>query len=387
MRTAVVGLAVAAVTVTGIGGIAQAEQSGERKDRGHAATQRAIDAVVAAGVPGALGQARDKDGVWKGSSGVGNVKTITPRGANDRFRIGSVTKTFTAAVLLQMEADGLLDLDDTVEKWLPGLVRGNGNDGRKITVRMLLNHTSGLFNYLEDNTFYQKYLVAPGFFQHRYDTHTPEQLVRVGIAHKPYFAPGTQHNYSNTGYILAGMIIEKAGGSSYEQEMTRRIIKPLGLRGTSAPGKATGMPQPSGRGYDPLSLAPNATKLYDTTELSPTIAWSSGDLISTTGDLNRFFSALMRGKLFPREQLNAMKTTVPDPDEPGQGYGLGIRTIATKCGAKVWGHPGGIPGGTSYGLTTEDGRHTFAFNMNAEISKALGIVEEIPSAEFCRSAT
>ncbi|MGW6461497.1 serine hydrolase domain-containing protein [Streptomyces sp. NPDC055078] len=380
------GMAVLAVGAVAAGGAAVPAQADSRAPA-HEATQQALDNIVRAGVPGVLAEVRDANGVWKGSSGVKDVRTGAPRGDNDRFRIGSTTKTFTATVLLQMEAEGLLDLDDTVEKWLPGLVSGNGNDGSRITVRQLLNHTSGLYDYMGDEKLRDKVMRAPGFFKHRYDTYTPEQLVRIGLAYPPVFAPGTKHEYTNTGYILAGMIIEKAGGSTYEREVTRRIIKPLGLKGTSTPGTSAGVPRPSGRGYATLSDDPKATKLHDVTRLNPSFGWSAGDMISTTRDLNRFFSSLMRGKVLPPEQLNAMKTTVPDPDDPSASYGLGISTFLTKCGTKLWGHDGGIPGALNQAVTTEDGRHSLAYNSNALMPAAIDPILAVMDAEYCPGGT
>ncbi|MFE7133246.1 serine hydrolase domain-containing protein [Streptomyces sp. NPDC057638] len=378
MRTAAVGVVASALAVTAWAAPAQAD--GEQpRGSGHQATQRAMDAVVAAGVPGVQAGAKDARGVWKSTSGVGDRETGTPRGTNDRFRIGSITKTFVATVLLQMEEEGRLDLDDSVETWLPGLVRGNGNDGRKITVRQLLNHTSGLFDHTSDAAFVQRNLLAPGFLTHRYDTHRPEDLVRVGLSHRPDFAPGTRHSYSNTGYILAGLIIGKVGGNSYEHEIRERVIKPLKLRATSLPRTNPHLPQPSGRGYSRLSLDPAATTVYDVTAHNMSWGWSAGDMISTPGDINRFLSALMRGELLSPKSLAAMKTGVPTPqDELYSSYGLGLYTLRTTCDRKIWGHSGGTAGSLTEAATTEDGRHSFTYNQNGDWAYG-----DIVSAEFC----
>ena len=194
-----------------------------------------MDAAVQDGVPGVAGQAKDKYGTWKGTSGVGNLRTNKPRSAHDRYRVGSITKTFVSTVLLQLEAEGRLSLDDKVEKWLPGVVRGNGHDGSRITLRQLLNHTSGIFNYTDDEDFGRTYFLKDGFFEHRFDRLSPAQLVKVATAHKPDFEPGTSWNYSNTNYVLAGMVIEKATGHTYGDEVGQRIIEPLGLRATHGP--------------------------------------------------------------------------------------------------------------------------------------------------------
>ncbi|MEU5049185.1 serine hydrolase domain-containing protein [Streptomyces sp. NPDC021096] len=176
-KAGVVGIAAAAMAATAFVGPAQAASDVAPAGAGHRATQRAMDAAVKAGIPGVTAQARDTDGVWKSASGVGDLRSGAPRGKDDKFRVGSITKTFVATVLLQMEAEGRLSLDDTVERRLPGLVRGNGNDGGKITVRQLLNHTSGLFDYLADEEYSKTYMQGDGYLRHRYDTLPPEKHV------------------------------------------------------------------------------------------------------------------------------------------------------------------------------------------------------------------
>ncbi|WP_435210652.1 serine hydrolase domain-containing protein [Streptomyces sp. bgisy034] len=344
---------------------------------GHEATRKAAEAAVEAGVPGVTVTARDGHGTWSATAGVGNLRTGQPRSAADRYRVGSITKTFVATVLLQLEAEGRLSLDDSVDKWLPGLVRGNGHDGREVTLRQLLNHTSGIFNYTADEDFGRTYFLKDGFFEHRYDTKKPAQLVALAMTHKPDFAPGTSWNYSNTNYVLAGMVIEKATGRPYGAEVRDRIIKPLHLTGTSVPGTRVTVPGPSSRAYS--KLAETATgPTYDVTRINPSIAYSAGEMISDSADLGRFYSALLRGKLLPREQLAEMTTTVP-LDERG-GYGLGLMKSELSCGVTVWGHGGGIHGSLSEAVTTRDGRHSLAFNLNGDWSGDTGAVIE---AEFC----
>ncbi|MFI9201156.1 serine hydrolase domain-containing protein [Streptomyces sp. NPDC053048] len=347
---------------------------------GHRATQRAMDAAVKAGTPGVTAQARDTGGVWASASGVGDLTSGAPRGKNDKFRVGSITKTFVATVLLQMEAEGKLSLDDTVERRLPGLVRGNGNDGRRITVRQLLNHTSGLFDYLDDEEYSRTYLEGDGYLRHRYDTLPPEKHVKVALSHKPLFDPGDRHSYSNTNYILAGLIVEKAGGRSYEDEVRDRIITPLGLKNTSNPGNSIHLPRPSSRGYSKLfRSAPD--RIDDVTEMNGSQGWADGDIISTAGDLNRFYSALLGGKLLPPKQLKAMKTTVAVPGSSGMSYGLGLARIGTSCGTTLWGHSGGMTGWLSMAVTTADGRHQLAYNYNGDWDRTSMV--KIIEAEYC----
>ncbi|MFE0704692.1 serine hydrolase domain-containing protein [Streptomyces sp. NPDC058872] len=337
----------------------------------HTATLRALDAAVAAGVPGAVAQARDGRDHWTGTAG--------DRKGNDRYRVGSITKTFTATVLLQLQAEGRIDLDDPVEKWLPGVVRGNGHDGTRITVRQLLNHTSGIYNYTSDRGFQQKVFGA-GFLEHRYDTWTPRQLVSLAMAHEPDFAPGTDWNYSNTNFVLAGMVIEEVTGRPYGKAVENRIIKPLKLRATSVPGTRSAMPKPSSPAYSTLSADGNAP-VHDVSALNPSIAGAAGEMVSDSRDLQTFYRALLKGRLLPKSAWEEMSTTVPiSADRPDVGYGLGIMKQELSCGKEVWGHGGGIHGSASFAQVTRDGAHSLAGNFNADWTGDSGKVVE---AEFC----
>ncbi|MEV7070295.1 serine hydrolase domain-containing protein [Streptomyces sp. NPDC093990] len=345
----------------------------------HAATRQAVRAAVKDGVPGVTLTARDGRGTWSTTAGVGDLRTHAPRSADDRYRVGSITKTFVATVLLQLEAEGRLSLDDTVEKWLPGTVHGNGHDGGRITLRQLLNHTSGVFDYTSDDTFGRTYFLKDGFLAHRYDTQSPGQLVAIAMAHRPDFAPGTSWSYSNTNYVLAGMVIQQATGRTYGEEIRRRVVVPLHLSATSVPGTRVTVPEPSSRAYS--KLARTATgPTYDVTELNPSLASSAGEMISDAADLNRFYSALLRGRLLPPKQLGEMKTTVTVDEIPGAGYGLALIDRELSCGVHVWGHDGGIHGSSSVAVTTADGRHSLAFNFNGDWS---GDTDAVIEAEYC----
>ncbi|MEV6054427.1 serine hydrolase domain-containing protein [Streptomyces sp. NPDC052107] len=346
---------------------------------GHAATRKAVEAEIQVGVPGVTATAKDTHGTWSTTAGVGDLRTGTPRSTADRYRVGSITKTFVATVLLQLEAEGRLSLDDTVEKWLPGVVQGHGHDGRHITVRQLLNHTSGIYNYTEDEDFGRAYLTEEGFSRHRYDTLTPRELVAVAMRHKPDFAPGTSWSYSNTNYVLAGMVIEKVTGRSYATEITRRIIGPLHLRATSLPGTKVTVPHPSSRAYSKFTDPKGPT--YDVTTLNPSLATAAGEMISDSADLDRFYGALLGGKILPSHQLKEMKTTVEIKDSPAPGrYGLGLMETPLSCGVDVWGHDGGIHGSISMAITTQDGRHSLALNFNGDWA---GDGRAVAEAEFC----
>ncbi|MGW7264875.1 serine hydrolase domain-containing protein [Streptomyces sp. NPDC054842] len=367
-----------AITATFLTGQAGADTA---PTPGHQATKAAIDAAVAGGIPGVAAEARDAAGVWKTASGVGDLKTREPRGKNDRFRVGHLTSTFVATVLLQMEAEKKLSLDDTVERHLPGLVQGNGNDGGAITVRQLLNHTSGLPDYFADSDYVATYVQGEGYLQHRYDTLPHDKRVKVALTHPPAFAPGTRHGFSNTNDVLAAMVVEKVGGRPYENEVRQRIIEPLGLKATSNPGTGAQLPAPSSRGYSKLFWDTQPDRIDDVTEVNGSQLWGNTDLISSAGDLNRFYGALLRGKLLPAQQLKEMKTTVVNPDFPISSYGLGIERLSLGCGVDIWYRDGGTVGWLSLVALTDDGRHQLAFNYNGDwrADEILPIL----NAEFC----
>ncbi|MFF7093507.1 serine hydrolase domain-containing protein [Streptomyces rubradiris] len=348
----------------------------------HSATRDALDAITRAGTPGVLARTDRGGEVWHGTSGVADLRTGRPRLPRDRFRIGSLTKPFIATVVLQLAAEpGYgLSIDDTVDEWLPGLVRGNGNDGRRITLRQLLQHTSGLYDYIDDEVFRAKF-TGPAFFSHRYDGATPEELVRTALAHRPLFGPGDGWSYSNTNYILAGMVIEKATGNSYASEVERRIIRPLGLRGTTVPGTSSSVPGPHGRHYSKLYVDGPAARVYDVTDFDPSVSGASGEIISTARDLNVFVRALLRGELLPPAQQQEMFTGHDLGD--GRTYGLGIRSQTLKaCGVTVWGHSSEIPGSMTRTAATADGEHVITLNRNGDWGDP-ALEQAAVEAEFC----
>ncbi|UGY93709.1 serine hydrolase domain-containing protein [Streptomyces gobiensis] len=350
-------------------------------DHGNDTTQAALERMVENGAPGVGAMSHRPDGTWFGQAGAADLDTGRERTAKDRFRAASITKTFIATVLLQLEAEGKLSLDDTVEDWLPGVVQGNGNDGSKITLRQLLQHTSGLFNYTADPEMWERF--TTGFPQHRYDTYKPRELVSIALQHQPDFEPGKGWSYSNTGYVLAGMVIEEATGKPYAKAVKQRVIKPLKLKETSFPGTRVTLPRPHAVAYSKLWSEDPDAKIHDVTELNPSWAGAAGEIVSTTGDLNRFFGALLRGELLPRPQQSAMFNTVPVGDEfPGE-YGLGIYSLKLSCDKTVWGHGGSLHGSLSNVLGTRNGDHVLTANMNGDWLRDEQAYSDLFEAEFC----
>jgi D-alanyl-D-alanine carboxypeptidase len=315
--------------------------------------QSQVNAIEATGDVGVVAEATGAGGRRFATAGLADTATGTPAEPYDSFRIGSATKTFVATVVLQLVGEGRLSLDDTVAHWLPGVVSGNGNDGSRITVRELLQHTSGLYDYTDD---FPELTSTANFLADRYTTYTPAQLVAIAMRHAPYFAPGTGWEYSNTDYILLGMIIDRVTGHSWQDEVDTRVIEPLGLRHTVLPGTSPTIPGPHLDGYSDFGSGP----AIDVTALNPSAADAAGEMISTTADLTTFYTALMRGRLLPPAQLAEMETTVPAPGLtailPGIRYGLGLMWIPLSCGGGYFGHGGDIPGYSTRDGVTPDGR-------------------------------
>ncbi|MGW5345872.1 serine hydrolase [Streptomyces sp. HUAS TT3] len=363
---------------------APAAAAPSRPDR--AAVQRALDdAVAKGGAPGIVAEVSDGPGGWFGSAGASDTATGQKRRQSEQFRIGSATKAFTAAVVLRLVAEGRLGLDDTVEQWLPGLVAGSGYDGREITLRQLLNHTSGVFNYGNDAEFFKKGVGAE-WFRNRYATYTPEQLVRIGLAHPPLFAPGEAFLYSNTNYVLAAMIVEKATGRDFGAELDRLVLRPLKLDRTYLPGTGPTLRGPHPRHYSTLFSSDTQPAIHDATEMNQSFAWAAGGIVSTTGDLQRFFGALLGGRLLPAEQQREMFTTVetrgPVPWIPDTRYGLGVFSQTLPCGATVWGNAGATYGSWTYTMGSRDGKHLLTSQVNGDWS-GLGVFNGLLTAEFC----
>lgn len=316
--------------------------------------------TTADGAPGALAEVSDAHGRTVMTSGVADIGTRAPMAGGSRFRIGSVTKTFVATVVLQLVGEHKVVLDAPVERYLPGVIRGNGNDGRRITVRQLLQHTSGLPDYLE-------YLTPQDVLRDPFAHHDPEELVGIALDHRRLFRPGKGWKYSNTNYVLAGMLIERVTGHPYGEEIDRRIIRPLHLRDTSVPGDETGIPGPHPRGY----VRPGDSGLVDITEFNPSVAYGSGSVISSSADLNRFIGALVNGRLLRPAGLRAMMTTRPTGNSSGRAYGLGLQSMPLPCGGLYWGHDGDTLGFQTMSGATADGRQvTVMANLDPGGSKA-----------------
>jgi D-alanyl-D-alanine carboxypeptidase len=318
-----------------------------------AVLQRQLDGVVEAGAPGVVALVRSGHQTWQGASGLGDLDAKRPAGAGDRFRIGSVTKSFVATVALQLVGEGRLGLDDHLERWLPGLVP----NGDGITVRQLLNHTSGLYDYTDDLP------EPPRPFQ-------PRELVAIATGHRPLFAAGSRFSYSNTNYVLAGLIIERAGGQRLATQLQQRIIGPLGLDDTEFPASEQAIASPYMHGYlardQGWRVTDGPAGLLDVTEMDPSWAWAAGAMVSTTTDLAHFYQALLGGQLLDPEQLRAMQTTVDASQQFGHGvrYGLGLTLLRPGCATELWGHGGALAGYRTTAFSTKDASRQLVVTTN-----------------------
>jgi D-alanyl-D-alanine carboxypeptidase len=350
-RVLAAGTAATVLAVAVTGGAASA--AAPAPDRSTAVVLRSgLDDLHNLGITGAAGMVRDGDRVVRARSGVSDVDSGRPMPTDGNFRIGSDTKTFVAVVLLQLVGEGRIGLDDPIERWLPGVVDGNGNDGRLITVRQVLQHTSGIYNYTNDLAVLQS---QDGYLAHRYDHYTEAELVAIAMRHAPLFAPGTAWSYSNTDYVVAGMLVAAVTGHPWATEVRSRILVPLGLRHTGYPADRPTLPQPHAEAYQ--QFGPGL--LVDVTDVNATVADAAGGMVSTTSDLARFWQALQRGQLLRPQQMAQLHETVLATQfqslRPGVAYGLGIMFIPNRCGG-YWAHWGGVPGTSTLDGVTPDGR-------------------------------
>lgn len=333
--------------------------------------REAVHDMVAAGFPAAIACARAGPDRQHEVAGLADLATGEKATQAHRFRIASSTKAFTAAVALQLVAERRLALDAPVEHWLPGVV-----GGRPITVRQLLNHTSGLYDPTDEPGFWAPLLADPTF------AYRPRDIVAAAVARPLAAPPGTRHTYSNTNYLLAGLLIEAVTGRSAVLQVYQRILVPLHLVHTSFPLTD---PRIHGRhlhGYD--------LKRRDITMFSPSYEWTAGALVSTVDDLARFHRALFDGTLLPPDMLAELKKTVPVDDMTDYGLGVERRTVPGPNGTTrtVWGNTGGGPGYHSYSMITEDTERQLVLALNTyDITAELAGDSPVPPANLLPALT
>lgn len=301
------------------------------------------------------------DGTWRGSSGVHDLTSGRAADPDARFRAGSTTKVVTAAVVLQLAAEGKIGLNTPVQHYLPVLLT---REFEPITVRQLLNHTSGIQpgDSLGDS-FEEVYA-------HRFDTLPPRRVVASAVAKGPEFRPGRQQHYLNINYTVLGLLIEKVTGHSYASEATRRVLRPAGMRDTYFPGTDPAIHGPHNHGYQAVKEADGTTTFFDVTDWNQADRWAAGDMISTTADLERLVNHLFRGDLVPRPQLKEM-FTVPSRIE-GATMSAGLQRFEFE-GRVYW-----LKSGARYGYgtviaATRDLSRTLVVSVGATDAKSEGM--------------
>lgn len=335
-----------------------------------AALNAALENVHRAGIPGLFAEVREGDQVWRGAAGVADVDTGRPATADMRHRVGSITKTFTAAAVLQQAESGQIGLDAPIGRYLPNLVPGER--GEAITVRMLINHTSGLAEYLPYAYPSLKALPAladtgpESLDDHRFTRFDPVELIGMGVAAPAVGAPGRAPGvYSNTNYLLLGELLEQVTGTTAEQYITRNIIERAGLRDTELPAGPY-VKGPHSQLYEAwfgMIDPPRDYSVYDMSWVGP-----AASLISTVTDLNRFFGMLLAGEIVSPSSLAHMKRTVPVVSQEGNtiDYGLGLHPMEGPGQGTFWGHGGTVWGGGALAMTRADGKRQMSVAVNLQ---------------------
>ncbi|MEU9479315.1 serine hydrolase domain-containing protein [Streptomyces sp. NPDC048191] len=331
----------------------------------------ALRSAVERGAPGALARIDDHGRTYRATSGVADRATGRAISTGDRFRVGSVTKTFSAVVLLQLADEHRLALDAPVNRYLPKLLPDDG-----ITVREVLSHRSGLYDYADD-MFADS---VSGFEAVRKKVFGYRQLLALSLRKPRTNAPGAAYSYSNTNYVVAGMLIEKLTGHSLRTEYEDRVFKPLKLRDTFYVHPRTGIPGRYARGY--LTPDKAGDPLVDATDQTVSWAQSAGAIISSARDLDVFYGALLGGRLLSPARLEEMErfTRVNGTT----AYGLGLRRRDLPCGVSVYGHTGVVQGYSTYAFASKDGsRSLTALANTSNNASASAALAEALDAAFC----
>ncbi|MET8565732.1 serine hydrolase domain-containing protein [Streptomyces flaveolus] len=330
-----------------------------------------LRSAVKQGAPGALARIDDQGRTYRVTQGVADRATGRAISTDDRFRVGSVTKTFSAVVLLQLVDEHRLSLDAPVNRYLPGLLPDD-----RITVRHVLGHRSGLYDYTED-MFANS---VSGFEAVRKKVFTYRQLVALSLKKPRTNAPGAAYAYSNTNFVVAGLLIEKLTGQSVRTAYENRIIRPLKLKDTFYVHPDTAIPGRYARGY--LTPDTAGAPLVDATAQTVSWAQSAGAIISSARDLDVFYGALLKGRLMSAARLAEMERFTKVNSTTA--YGLGLRRRDLSCGVSVYGHTGVVQGYYTYAFSTKDGARSLTAVANTSNNgKVLDTLAGALKSAFC----
>ncbi|MBF6454579.1 serine hydrolase domain-containing protein [Nocardia cyriacigeorgica] len=346
--------------------------------------RKAMAEIVDSGFVGVSVRVNDERGEWAGSAGTAELGGTAKPPVDGHVRIASNTKTFTAALVLHLVAEGTIGLDSPAVHYLPEFALDE-----QITVRMLLQHTSGIFNFtgeLYDDGTVVLGIPAPGtpsgeeWVADRFKTYRPQELVELALSKPTRFAPGAGWSYSNTNYVLARLLIEKVTGRSFAEEMRQRILVPLGLSGTVAPETSPDIPEPHAHAYYRCT-GDGGERIVDVTRHNPSWNTCGGDMISTTRDLHTFLSALLRGELLPADLLAELCTPHPT-GIPAMDYGLGvfIRDLGDDGGIVIT-HNGAHAGYATLMYSTPDGATTMTAALTCVDDSAMSIAVPFQNAQ------
>ncbi len=360
-------------------------------------------AVNDLGAPSVVVQVQDDNGTWFGSAGPADTVTGAKRVPGEQLHAGSISKAYTAATVLQLEAEGRLSIDDTVDKWLPGVMTGNGYDGTKVTIRHLLSNTSGLFATGMALEVQRRTVIRSALAEHRFDVWQPEDVLALALSEPPVHPPGEAFWYSNGGFAFAAAIVEKATGNSFESEVDRTVVRPLGLVHTFARHRAeTGYRGRHPRAYSKVFLRegvrpedvrpdnwpsmmedPDLAPM-DTTEVNTSWGWGAANIVAPLDELIVFFNAMITGSLLPADQHRRMWTTVSTEGAhwlANTRYGLGLYELTLSNGLKLRGGTGQSLGTCTFVMGTADGRHTLAIHTGNDWV-TFPVLDKIIEAEF-----
>ncbi|MCX4856561.1 serine hydrolase domain-containing protein [Streptomyces canus] len=323
------------------------------------ALRAALAGLPDADATAALVRVGGTGGSWRGSSGVHDLESGRPADPDARFRAGSTTKVVTAAAVLRLAAEGRIDLNTPVQRYLPGLL---STRFRPVTVRHLLNHTSGIPAGDGLGTTFEE------VYAHRFDTLTPQRVAASAGAKQPEFCPGRQQHYLNINYTFLGLLIERVTGRPYAAEAARLVLAPTGMRDTYFPGTDPRILGPHNRGYQAVRRADGTTEFVDVTEWNQADRFAAGDMISTTADLERLLTGLFRGRIVERPQLKEV-FSVPS-GITGASYSAGGLQRFESDGKVYWVKSGGRYGYNSAIAATRDLSRTLVYSVNSTDAKS-----------------
>jgi CubicO group peptidase (beta-lactamase class C family) len=323
------------------------------------ALRAALAGLPDADATAALVRVGGTGGDWRGSSGVHDLESGRLADPGARFRAGSTTKVVTAAAVLRLVAEGRIDLSTPVQRYLPGLL---GSRFRPVTVRHLLNHTSGIPAGDGLGTTFEE------VYAHRFDTLTPQRVAASAGAKQPEFCPGKQQHYLNINYTFLGLLIERVTGRPYAAEAARLVLAPAGMRDTYFPGTDPRILGPHNRGYQAVRRADGTTEFVDVTEWNQADRFAAGDMISTTADLERLLTGLFRGRIVARPQLKEV-FSVPS-GITGASYSAGGLQRFESDGKVYWVKSGGRYGYNSAIAATRDLSRTVVYSVNSTDAKS-----------------